>query len=66
MRRKLLARLVLLAAGVAIWGYGQRADSPELRLAGIGVLAAALLLRFVPSRLIDPHDPDEGRGRRHD
>ena len=50
MRRVLLARTVLLVIGVITWGYGYRIDDPNVRLAAIGILAAALLLRFVPKR----------------
>jgi hypothetical protein len=39
--------------GVIVWGYGQRADLPRVRLAGMGILAAALLLRFVPKHWFD-------------
>ena len=46
----LIARLVLAAIGVLVWGYGQRIDQPNLRLAGIAILAISLLLRFVPKR----------------
>jgi hypothetical protein len=50
MSRLILARTVLLAIGVITWGYGYRVDEPNIRLAAIGILAAALLLRFVPKR----------------
>ena len=50
MTRLLLARIVLTLIGVGVWGYGQRTDNPDTRLAGIIVLAIALLLRFVPKR----------------
>ena len=50
MRRLLLARTVLLAIGVIVWGYGYRVDDPNVRVAAIGILAVALLLRFVPGR----------------
>jgi hypothetical protein len=50
MRRVLLARTILLVIGVVTWGYGYRVDDPNVRLAAIGILAAALLLRFVPKR----------------
>ena len=50
MRRVLLARTLLLAIGVITWGYGYRIDDPDVRLAAIGILAVALLLRFVPKR----------------
>ena len=50
MKRLLLARLVLTAIGVTVWGYGQRADLPNTRLAGMGILAVAILIRFLPKR----------------
>jgi hypothetical protein len=50
MKRLLLARTVLAAIGVAVWGYGYRADLPRTRLVGIVILAVALLLRFAPRR----------------
>jgi hypothetical protein len=53
MKRLLLARTVLAAIGVVLWGYGYRTDDANVRLAAIGILAAALLLRFVPKRWLD-------------
>ena len=50
MTRLLIARIALTLIGVAVWGYGQRIDNPQTRLAGISVLAIALLLRFLPKR----------------
>jgi hypothetical protein len=50
MRRLLLARTVLALIGVAVWGYGYRYDDPDIRIAAMGILAVALLLRFVPKR----------------
>jgi uncharacterized membrane protein len=50
MRRLLLARTLLVIAGVVVWGYGYRVDDGNIRLAAIGILAVALLLRFVPKR----------------
>ena len=50
MKQLLTARLVLMAVGVLVWGYGQRADIPQVRIAGMAILAVALLLRFVPRR----------------
>lgn len=50
MKRLLLARTVLLVVGVITWGYGYRTDDANVRLAAIAILAAALLLRFVPKR----------------
>jgi hypothetical protein len=50
MRRLLLARTILLVVGVVVWGYGYRVDDANVRLAAIGILAVAMLLRFVPKR----------------
>jgi hypothetical protein len=50
MRRLVAARTVLAIIGLVVWGYGYRVDDPRVRLAAIGILAAALLLRFVPKR----------------
>jgi hypothetical protein len=53
MRRLLLARTVLGAIGVAVWAIGYRTDDASIRLASIGILAVALLLRFVPARYVE-------------
>ena len=50
MKRLNLARTVLAAIGVVVWGYGYRTDDAHVRLAAIAILAAALLLRFLPKR----------------
>jgi hypothetical protein len=50
MRRLILARTLLAAMGVVVWGYGYRVDDPNVRLAGIALLAISLLLRFLPAR----------------
>jgi hypothetical protein len=58
MRRLLTARLILTAIGVAVWAYGQRFDLPRTRVAGMGILAVSLLLRFVPTRWLgEDNDP---------
>jgi hypothetical protein len=48
MSRLLLLRVVVAATGVLVWGYGYRTNAPDVRLAAIGILAVALLLRFAP------------------
>ena len=58
MRRLILARTVLLVIGVITWGYGYRVDEPNVRLAAIGILAVALLLRFVPRRWVGGDEPE--------
>jgi hypothetical protein len=50
MRRLLLGRTILAGIGVVAWGYGYRVDDANVRLAGILILAAALLLRYLPKR----------------
>ena len=52
MTTLLIARIVLTFIGVGVWGYGQRADLPQTRVAGMAILAVALLLRFVPKRWV--------------
>lgn len=44
------ARAIIALAGIVVWGYGFRADNGTVRLVGIALLAAALLLRFVRRR----------------
>jgi hypothetical protein len=51
------ARLVLATMGLVVWGYGASADEPVTRLVGIGLLAAALLLRFARPRNRDYREP---------
>ena len=46
MNRILVARIVLTVIGVVAWGYGHSTDNSQMRIAGIGVLAVSLLLRF--------------------
>jgi len=41
------AKIALALAGAILLGLGIRTDSSPLRVAGIGVLAAAFALRFV-------------------
>ena len=59
MKRLVLARTVLLAIGVITWGYGYRVDDANIRLAAIGILAVALLLRFLPRRWLGDDGPSE-------
>ena len=51
------ARLALAGIGLLVWGYGVQQDVREARLAGIAVLAIAVLLRFFGPR-------PRGRGER--
>jgi len=57
MRRVLLIRVVLLLVGVVVWGYGYRLDQPNVRIAAMGLLALALLARFVPGRWLGDDAP---------
>ena len=50
MTRYILARIIVTLVGVAVWGYGQRADLPQVRVGGMVILMIALLLRFAPRR----------------
>ena len=45
-------RLVLSAFGFAIWAYGARSDNRTILWIGLGVMALALVARFIP-----PTDP---------
>ncbi|MFL5563111.1 MAG: hypothetical protein ACJ79K_16720 [Gemmatimonadaceae bacterium] len=45
-------RLVLSAFGFAIWAYGARTDQRTILWIGLGVMALALVARFIP-----PSDP---------
>jgi hypothetical protein len=49
------AKVALAVIGLITFGYGMRVDHEPLRWIGIGFLAAAFLLRFLPG----------GRTRRH-
>ncbi|MFI5244888.1 MAG: hypothetical protein ACHQQR_06645 [Gemmatimonadales bacterium] len=43
-------RLAFAVTGIIVVGIGIRIESAELRWSGIGLLVAALLLRFVKDR----------------
>lgn len=58
MTRTILARVALMVMGILVWGYGVRADDTQLRMIGIGLLAASLILRFFRPRR--PAGEDEG------
>ena len=53
MKRLLLARLVLAAIGVVVWGYGNATNESRFMLVGMALLVVSLLLRFVPKRWLD-------------
>ena len=45
-------RLAIAAVGVAVWVYGHRVDSADIRWLGIAMLAISVLLRFVARKKI--------------
>jgi hypothetical protein len=53
MMRVLYARLLLAGIGVAVWGYGYSTSQPRAMLAGMGILAVVLLMRFIPKHWFD-------------
>jgi hypothetical protein len=53
MTRLLVARIVLTLIGIGIWGYGNATDEPRVMYAGMGVIAIALIMRFLPRRWFD-------------
>jgi high-affinity Fe2+/Pb2+ permease len=57
MTRLLIARLALTAIGVIVWGYGNSTNQSRFMIAGMGILAVALLLRFVPKRWLGDGTP---------
>jgi hypothetical protein len=57
VKQVLVARTVLAVAGVVVWGYGYRIDDRNVRLAAMGILLVALLLRFVPKRWLGADRP---------
>jgi len=53
MTRLLIARVLLTLIGIGVWGYGNATNQPRVMYAGMGLLAVALLMRFVPRRWFD-------------
>ena len=53
MTRLLIARVVLTAIGILVWGYGNATNQPRVMYAGMGLLLIALIMRFVPKRWFD-------------
>lgn len=51
--RRTEIQIALLVAGVLVWGYGQRTDTPWLEFTGIGFFAVATALRFLKPRKKD-------------
>lgn len=50
MGRRTEIQLALLVAGVMVWGYGQRTETPWLQYTGLGFFAVATVLRFLKRR----------------
>ena len=50
-------RLTLTAIGFAIWAYGARSDQRPVLWVGLGIMAVALVARFIP-----PSDRPRGTG----
>jgi hypothetical protein len=57
LRQLVLLRIILGAIGVAVWGYGYRVDDPNIRLAGIVILAVVLLMRWIPRSWLGDTEP---------
>ena len=57
MTRLLIARIVLMAIGIVVWGYGNATGQQRVMYAGMGILGVALLLRFLPKRWFDGTSP---------
>ncbi|HEY5087241.1 MAG TPA: hypothetical protein VII66_07805 [Gemmatimonadaceae bacterium] len=49
MSRITSIKLAIGTAGFVTWAYGARVDNARVRLAGMIVIAAALVLRFLPA-----------------
>ena len=54
--RRTEIQLTLLIVGVAVWGYGNRADIDVLKYTGIGFFAAATFLRLFKRKDSDAAD----------
>jgi hypothetical protein len=50
MNPMVVAKLALMGAGIVVWGMGVRLDNAMLRWTGVGLIAAAFLLRFAKGR----------------
>jgi hypothetical protein len=57
LRQLLMLRIILGAIGVAIWGYGYRADDPRIRIVGMAILVVVLLMRWVPKSWLGGYEP---------
>lgn len=50
MNEKLLAKLVITGAGIAVFLTGVRTEIPMIRWTGVALVAVAFMLRFVGKR----------------
>ena len=57
LRQLLMLRIILGAIGVAIWGYGYRADDANIRVAGMAILVVVLLMRWIPKSWLGDGEP---------
>jgi chromate transport protein ChrA len=57
MTRLIITRIVVTLVGIAVWGYGQRTEQPQVRIVGMAILAVALLMRFAPKRWFGDDQP---------
>lgn len=57
MNKYLQAKLALSVIGLGFLIWGMRADDPITRWIGIAILAASVLIRFLPKRLRDSDYP---------
>jgi Flp pilus assembly protein TadB len=59
MDRLTAVRMVVIALGIIVWGYGVKVDDANLRVIGMGLLAAALVLRWVRRFMRKPPEAQE-------
>ena len=57
MTRLLVARMMLTGIGIVVWGYGNATSQPQFLYSGMGIIAIALILRFLPKRWFDKSPP---------
>lgn len=50
LKRRTEIQLALVVIGLIVWGWGARVDDARVMWVGIGVFAAATLLRFLKKR----------------
>lgn len=62
MNEKLIAKLAITVAGIAVFMTGTRIESGLLRWTGIGLVAVAFLLRFIGPKAPPRRDDRSGSG----